>query len=102
MKITATVDPSLESILFRDEVDFIRHTDMIHDHAPREKLHDDQPERFPCLMLYRWTPTQNPNGANIVENFFLYDFVIHEGADRLDNALQLEDEGYLPSTETVA
>ena len=40
--------------------------------------------------------------ANIVENFFLYNFVIHEGADRLDNALQLEDEGYLPSTEAAA
>ena len=95
MKITATVDNALESNLLRDQADFDRLAESI---APREEF-KDKPERYPCLMLSRPWATPRSSGADIVENFFLYDFIIHEGAEELENYWRLEDEGFFGSTD---
>ena len=95
MKITVTTDSYLEHNLLRDEADFNRLVEAI---APRE-IFREKPERYPCLMLSRPYATPNSNGADIVENFFLYDVVIHEGAEELENHWRLEDEGFFDTTD---
>jgi hypothetical protein len=102
MKITATIDSGIETRLLRDQADLDRFVAEIWDRAPREKLLDERPERFPCVMLVREPALNNPNDANTLVNTFLYDFVIHEGVEELQNHWRLEDEGYFPSTEDAA
>ena len=44
----------------------------------REIFRDEYPDLFPCLMIYRPETTDGGDGPRIIENFFLYDFEIHE------------------------
>lgn len=47
----------------------------------REEFRDPHPDQFPCLMMYKTMPTQSGDGPYVIENFFLYEFEIHEEAE---------------------
>lgn len=102
MKITATIDSGLETRILRNQEDLDAFIAKIYDYAPREKLLDERPERFPCILLTREPALNNPNDANTLVNTFLYDFVIHEGVEELQNLWELQDAGYLPASEDEA
>ena len=65
-----------EPVYLENQEALDQHKAQIHDYSPRQKLWDDQPDSFPCLMLVA-SITSNPDGADNVNNLFLYDVKLH-------------------------
>lgn len=89
-RITGTIDGFRDSIIFENQREFDEYRDGLTgrvttwEKPPRpianQKLWDEQPDRFPCLMLTA-AEMSNPDGADWIVNSFLYDVEIHSEED---------------------
>lgn len=77
---------SCESEFFRSEDDFIAYLDTLWSTGyggrrfEAKVLRDDEPARFPCLMLIAGE-RELANRQDEIQNVFLYDVEIHSGLE---------------------
>lgn len=86
-RITATIGGYRYPILLENQEDLDEYREGLKGRSythqgrerpiPNQKLWDETPERFPCLML-TVGEMSNPDGADWIVNMFMYDVEIHD------------------------
>ena len=86
-RIAATIGGYRNPVLFRNREELDEYQESLKGRSyawqgkdrpiPNQKLWDEDPERFPCLMLTA-AEMHNPEGADWIINMFMYDVEIHE------------------------
>ena len=86
-RITATIGGYRSPILFETREEFDEYRESLKGRSythqgrerpiPNQKLWDEDPDSFPCLMLTAGEMS-NPDGADWIVNLFLYDVDISE------------------------
>lgn len=86
-RITGTISGYRDSIIFESQQEVDDYSASLKGRSyewqgqqrpiPHQKLWDDKPERFPCLMIVA-AEMSNPDGADWIINSFLYDVEICE------------------------
>lgn len=81
-RITATLGGYQTPMLFETREELDEHIAWLKSDRgyPKQKLWDEDPDKFPCLMIVA-AEMSNPNGANWIVNTFLYDVEIDENEE---------------------